>query len=197
MMTAQEQILDVRVGRASRPRPGEDACGDQVGVWTQALCTTIVVADGLGHGSEAELAARRAVEVAGTAPHDRRIENILKDCHAGLAGTRGAAVTIVRVDARESTLEHVGVGNVELVGRTYRAVRPVLSPGIVGARLRNLVVSLHRLYAGDLLAIFTDGLYSNFTLDRFRSAEPQAIAEALLAAHAKNHDDASCVVVRV
>ncbi len=190
-------MLTVRIGTASRPRPGEVVCGDQAGFWTDGVCTTIILADGLGHGPEAELAAKKAVEVAGSAPSCRGLEDVLNDVHANLAGTRGAAVTLVRVDAGTSQLEHVAVGNVEMVALTTDAVRPITSAGVVGMRMRRPMVSTHRLHASDLLVLFTDGLTGRFALDRFRGEEPQSIADALLVAHSREHDDASCVVVRV
>ena len=190
-------VLNVRVGVASRPRPGEVACGDQHGVWTSGARTTIVLADGLGHGPEAELAATKAIDAARLVASDQPVDEVLRVMHVTLAGTRGAAVALIRVDAATSSMDHVGVGNVELVALAGRPVRPIASPGIVGMRVRRPMSSTHALHPNDLLVLHTDGLGGGFSLERFRAAPPQEIADALLAAHAQKHDDATCVVVRV
>jgi serine/threonine protein phosphatase PrpC len=63
--------------------------------------------------------------------------------------------------------------------------------------MRKVLATSHKLHNGDLLVLFTDGISSRFVLEHFRALEAQPLADSLLAAHAKAHDDASCVVLRV
>ncbi|HEU4726576.1 MAG TPA: hypothetical protein VFT22_01755, partial [Kofleriaceae bacterium] len=93
-------------------------------------------------------------------------------------------------------LEHVSVGNVELVTRARDGVRPTTSPGVVGSRMRKLLETSHRVFAGDLLVLHTDGISSQLTLEGLRAIDPQAIADAILRDHGKPHDDAACIVIR-
>ena len=55
-----------------------------------------------------------------------------------------------------------------------------------------------QLASGDLLVMFTDGISSRFDLSKIEAASegPQALADYLLSNHAKEHDDAGCVVIR-
>ena len=86
-------------------------------------------------------------------------------CHRVLSGTRGAAITLARVDFGAGTLTWTGVGNVtaHLVaqGRHGCSIRSSarLAAGIVGYRIPEIrpaqVVSLR---AGDLIVIATDGI---------------------------------------
>jgi hypothetical protein len=187
--------LHVRVGAASRPLLGEVECGDQFAVHTREGITTAVLADGLGHGAEAARAARLAADLvkeSGALP----LVKLLGACHDALRGSRGAAVTLLRCSARDHTLSHCGVGNVELVGLTRHRIRPITTPGIVGVRARRLAETTHVLSAGDLLVLHTDGVSSRLSLEPLQALDAQAAAGAVLRAYAKDHDDAACIVVR-
>ena len=69
------------------------------------------VIDGLGHGPAAETAALRAVEAV-TRARGERLEVLVQLCHRVLAGTRGVAMTLARVDFEAGVLAWTGVGNV-------------------------------------------------------------------------------------
>jgi len=187
--------LRVRFAAAARPMPGERECGDQWAGETRGDETTLILADGLGHGPEAAAVARRVVAIA-LERLALPVAEILATCHAELRGSRGAAVTIVRCFAREGRLSHCGVGNVEVTGITRVPVRPISTPGIVGVRARKFVETTYLLHPGDLLLLYTDGVSSRLSLERFRALEPSAMVDAILAQHAKEHDDAACIVVR-
>ena len=83
---------------ASRPVDGEDVCGDQpVAVDVLGTAALFGVIDGLGHGAAAEIAATSAAGVihrAAAEPLDVQIGL----CHRQLATTRGAAMTLARID---------------------------------------------------------------------------------------------------
>jgi serine/threonine protein phosphatase PrpC len=188
-------VRALQVASASRPIAGESECGDQLGVFTHGARTTVVLADGLGHGLEAAQAAQRAVaRVAERA--DAALSELMHDLHASLAGTRGAAVALVRIDLALGQLDHASVGNVELTALAREAVRPIAVPGVVGARMRKVLETRHRVFAGDLVVLYTDGISSRLTLDGLRGSTPQEIADAILRQHSKPRDDAACVVIR-
>ena len=84
----------------SRSRSGIDADAALFGVL-----------DGLGHGPDAAAAAMRAVEALKDA-REQRVEVLVQLCHRVLGGTRGAAMTLARVDFAAGTLSWTGVGNV-------------------------------------------------------------------------------------
>src|ERR1700741_4909991 len=83
---------------ARRPLPGEDVCGDfPIAVEVSRTAALFGVADGLGHGAAAEAAPWRADEVIRrTRPEP--LDVLLQRCHRGLSDTRGAAITLARID---------------------------------------------------------------------------------------------------
>jgi serine phosphatase RsbU (regulator of sigma subunit) len=188
--------LKLRVAHAGRPVAPETVCGDQAGVIHDGSRTILVLADGLGHGEAAEAAARRAVDYVRENVASGPAE-LLRGCNVALRGTRGAAVTIISVDTERAELVHAGVGNVELVALSREPIRPLALGGIVGARMRKVVETTHRLHAGDMVVLHTDGISTRLALAPYRGLEPRAIADAILSAYAKAHDDAACLVLRV
>src|ERR1700742_4361959 len=81
------------VGAVSIPKRGEDVCGDSWSVSVGPEQTTLMVADGLGHGPEAAEAAVEALRLFHRfAGH--QVPTLLEYVHGGLRATRGAAVSI-------------------------------------------------------------------------------------------------------
>lgn len=187
--------LQVSIGSASRAMPGEAECGDQLDVLRDGLRSLVVLADGVGHGPEAAAAARAAIAAVTREPW-APLGELLSRCHRELASTRGAAVALLRVDAGRHEVEHVAVGNVEVSAVAREATRWVAIPGIVGSRLRKLLVTQQRLHPGDLLAVHTDGLSRRLDLGHHFSLDAASLASALVAQYGSQHDDAACVVIR-
>src|SRR5271170_7471060 len=187
----------------SRPRPGENVCGDRLlAVDVNGTGALIGVLDGLGHGAEAAEAANRGVEVLRNA-RSEPLDVLVQRCHRALSGTRGAAMTLARIDFQTDTLSWVGVGNVaaDLVakhpaGVEVRSSVP-LAGGIVGYRIPEVVVSQDfPIRPGDLLGIASDGIDENH-LDGIDFAAPAlTIAEQILHSHAKDNDDALVLTAR-
>jgi len=177
-----------------------DESGDLHVVATLPRGALLAVIDGLGHGAEAAEAAREAATIlrehAG-AP----VSELIELCHEGLRKTRGAVMSVASLDMRSSTIDWCGVGNVEgvLFRRAAAAsTREAMSTrgGVVGYRLPQLRVSTLSVSAGDTLVLTTDGIRNDFTAAVDLDAEPQAIADMLLARYAKGSDDALALVVR-
>src|SRR5207247_8250778 len=155
----------------------------------------LAVIDGLGHGPEAALAAEAAVEVL-TARPQAPVGALVEDCHRALKRTRGAAITVVAVDASARRLDWIGVGNVE--GRLLRASTEdrqpaqslLLRAGVVGYRMPPVRVATESMEPGDLLVLASDGLDPAFGEAVYPQADLQEIADELLARHGKPIDDA-------
>jgi phosphoserine phosphatase RsbX len=188
---------------AGRPLPGERYSGDQpLAVDIDGDAVLFGVIDGLGHGPAAAAAATRAVEALQRSAGER-VEVLVQLCHRVLGGTRGAAMTLARVDFPTSTLTWTGVGNVSanLVAKDVTGINirssARLAAGIVGYRIPEIrpaqVVSLR---AGDLIVIATDGIDEDH-LDKIDFATTAAaIAEEMPAKHAKESDDAMVLTAR-
>ena len=188
---------------AGRPLQGEHVSGDQpiaVGIDVDAALFGVI--DGLGHGPDAATAAIRAVDVLKKARNER-LEVLVQLCHRVLAGSRGAAITLARVDFGVGTLTWTGVGNVtaHLVAKaaTGTNIRSSarLAAGIVGYRIPEIrPAQVVGLRPGDLIVIATDGITENH-LDHIDFAgSATVIAEEILGKHAKETDDALVLAAR-
>ncbi|MCP4675930.1 MAG: SpoIIE family protein phosphatase [Deltaproteobacteria bacterium] len=153
------------------------------------------LADGLGHGPMAEEASLAFCEYVKAHPTDD-LEDIIRDAGTAIAKTRGVAAAVVRIDLEKQSISFAGIGNIELQSVSKQPIRPVCTPGIIGRPLRKVVQFDYELNLGDLLAMYSDGISSRFSLSEYRYNEVQAVADTILANHGKAHDDATCIVFR-
>jgi phosphoserine phosphatase RsbX len=188
---------------AARPRPGEHVCGDQaIAVGIDSRAALFGVLDGLGHGPEAAKAAKAAVEALENA-RGERVEVLVQLCHRVLGGTRGAAMTLARVDFDTGQLYWTGVGNVSanLVAKSASGIHvrscARLAAGIVGYRIPEISpAQVVPIRTGDLIVIASDGIAEDH-LDHIDFAgSATAIAEHILSKHAKETDDALVLAAR-
>jgi phosphoserine phosphatase RsbX len=179
---------------ASRALPGQVVSGDShvVTPWTGGLLLAVV--DGLGHGDEATVAAKRAIEVL-VAHAGESVIALVQHCHRALRLTRGVVMTLVSIDVREATLTALGIGNVETVlWRANPQARPrresvLLRGGVVGYQLPALQASVFPVSIGDLLVFATDGVREDFG-DALDAAEPVGqLADRILAQKFRGTDD--------
>ena len=185
----------------SRTMYGEQCSGDAALVQATADGALVAVVDGLGHGDEAAVAASAAIKLMREHAGEP-VPAILQRCHEALQQTRGAALSLVALDARRGKLSWCGVGNVEAIV-TSAANGPLRNKryltncgGVVGYRMpavRDQQVSLH---PGDLLILATDGIDSRFVSDDIPAGEPHQVARAILERHGKASDDALVLVLR-
>lgn len=161
----------------------------------------IGVIDGAGHGDEAaatsQLASALLKRHAGNS-----LDSILKYCHDGLCGARGAAISVAAFNTETSEMTWAGIGNVEGAFLCRKDATRILREtlllrnGVVGYRFSAPRISRLPVHEGDLLIFATDGIAANF-LDGFElDNSAQAIADAILSLHAKGTDDALALVVR-
>lgn len=179
----------------TRPKPGETVCGDSFVLVEDGGVLVAALADGLGHGPKAAEASTRACGFIRENPH-LGPEELITECDRLLAGTRGAALTVVRVDPENRRLVYAGVGNVELLSLCAEPVRPTNTPGIVGHRIRRLREQAFTPGPGDLFVMFSDGISSRLDLTVYRDMAVQEITGNLMQEKAKGHDDATCIAIR-
>lgn len=158
------------------------------------------VIDGLGHGPEAAAAAATAAAVleahAGEQP-----DHLLGRCHAALADTRGAMMTLASVDMSKATLTWCGVGDVAGIvfrgggGETRYVFAPV-RPGIVGLRMSLVRSARRRFEPGDTLVLASDDVRPPLDLSFPAGEQAQATADRLFADSALEGDDATVLVAR-
>jgi hypothetical protein len=185
----------MQIGKASRSIKGESVCGDQCVIVRTNSCTTIGIADGLGHGQKAYEAARDFC--AFVANHaEWKIVDILAEAHNSISHTRGVAGVVLRIDEQNDTLQYVGVGNIEFQAASHSPIRPISYPGIVGKRIRKIMPFNYNLSRGDVLTAFSDGVSRRLDINSYKHLKVQDAAEKVIEIYGKDHDDALCIVIR-
>ena len=189
----------VRSGSAVTPYPGELACGDAWAVSDTLAGTTVLMADGSGHGIEAERAAQLALDVFRQHSSDAT-EDVLLRLHRALAPTRGAAVALARIDATARVVRYAGIGNISGTllagGKLLRMVSHNGTAGHVAPRIREFTYA----FGGTPVVILhSDGLTSRWDLAAYpglATQHPSLLAGVLLRDFRRGRDDASVVAVR-
>jgi serine/threonine protein phosphatase PrpC len=182
--------------------PGQEESGDRHAVVPLPNGALVAVIDGLGHGREAALAAKRAVDIIEQHAKDETLIGLVQRCHAALSDTRGAVMNLAAFDAGESTLTWVGIGDVHgrLLLKTgepgYAQQSLLLRPGVVGQKLPPLRESVTRVQPGDMLIFATDGIEPGFAERVSMESPAEEIAEHIVAKYCKKTDDALALVVR-
>lgn len=188
----------------ARHHPHELSSGDDAWFLRTEDTLMLAVADGLGHGPDARLAATRAVACLAETRLDTP-DAILQHSHAALRSTRGAVMAVVHLPLSAGSTEVQGraasVGNVSV-----RVVGPGVATRVGGSsftlgtpsplsRVRG--ETLH-LRSWDALIAFTDGISSRAELadTDLLLDHPMFAAQALMDRHAVAHDDALILVAR-
>lgn len=158
--------------------------------------------DGLGHGPSAATAATAGVEALKGARAEP-LEVLIQLCHRALSGTRGAAMTLARIDFAAGNLSWTGVGNVSanLVAKAASGIQirssARLTNGIVGYRIPDIgPAQVVPIRTGDLLLIASDGIAEDHLDQIDFAASASEIACQILQKHAKESDDAMVLAAR-
>lgn len=193
---------------AARPLSSENSCGDQsatIGVGGTAALFGVL--DGLGHGEEAARAAACGLAMLRSEP-GKPLGVLIQLCHRAMSETRGAAMTLARIDfeagaAEADVLTWSGIGNVtaNLVAKGPTGARlrssARLAGGIVGYRLPDTIhTQTIAIRPGDLLVITTDGISENYVDSIDFAASAAVIAERILSRHRRELDDALVLAAR-
>jgi anti-sigma regulatory factor (Ser/Thr protein kinase) len=192
--------LSPRICGLQAPKPGQEVCGDGWGCKLGETRSTVVLADGLGHGPDAAAAARAALEIFYRHP-EASPKVLLESIHLGIRHTRGAAVSVAALDEERRIVEFAGLGNVA---------------GFVCERggLRRQLVTMNGTAGGDARAVFreftypwpqgaavvmhSDGLSSHWNLNdcpSLISCGPALISGVLFRDFRRATDDATVVTI--
>ena len=185
-------------GSVVRPKEGQRVSGDIYLVEALSVSGLLVaVIDGLGGGEEARRAALAAAEIIHAHP-ETEINELMRQSHLALHGTRGAVMALMTLDRATRRVAYVGVGNIGAQVYSREPIKPISKNGILGYRFPNLLKLSYSYNFGDTFVLYSDGISSRFGLEsRLNLAlEPQPFAESILAQYGKLNDDATVVVVR-
>jgi anti-sigma regulatory factor (Ser/Thr protein kinase) len=204
LCTIANQPSDLRkpfltVGGVCTPKSGETVAGDGWLCRESRDFTTIIVADGLGHGPIASTAAAAATRVvAELVDHD--LERLMREIHGALRPTRGAAVGLARVYPSLRRVDFLGVGNIAGGIITDGETRRVVSmPGIAGHEMRKVNTFSYPWTPSSVLLLHSDGVSGSWNANNYPGLmqhDPSLIAAVVYRDHCRGTDDATVVVAK-
>ncbi|MEI6434831.1 MAG: SpoIIE family protein phosphatase [Bacteroidota bacterium] len=189
---------NLEIGAASRCKPGELLNGDSYLVTHLGPGLSVAsVIDGLGHGSEANLAsqlARGQIILKSEQP----VGVLMQHVHNALQGTRGSTIGLLRIDNENKKISFSGIGNIEGFLFTPEGKKNFLSfGGIMGHNMRTPRVFDFDFNPGDIICMFSDGITSRWKFDEIDWTEnSQKIAENILTQFSRPNDDATVLIIR-
>jgi anti-sigma regulatory factor (Ser/Thr protein kinase) len=190
----------LRVGVICRPKHGEALSGDG---WTGRLIGNsywLMVADGLGHGPDANEAAAEAVRVFSAIENPRSTTDCMEVLHGALRKTRGAAVAVLQLDREARQVRCSGVGNIAAaIVESWSSSRSLVSHnGILGHEVRRIQEFSSPWAPGSKLIVNSDGL-ATWHLERYPGLlqrDPAVIAAVLYRDYWRPRDDVTVLVVQ-
>ncbi|WP_207848605.1 MULTISPECIES: ATP-binding protein [Pseudomonas] len=189
---------DLAYGVSQHSLHNDPACGD---VWHLAYHNgdiSAMIIDGLGHGEDAERAARAGEDAFARAPFSAPTL-LMEDLHRDMIGTRGGAVAFAQFRADRASLTFAGVGNIGaslIAGGKSRGLAS--HPGIVGGQYRKAQPFDYAHVNGHLLIMYSDGLQSRWNLQDYPGLahrHPAVIASVLHRDFCRGRDDVTVLVV--
>ncbi|MFF5227847.1 SpoIIE family protein phosphatase [Dactylosporangium sp. NPDC000521] len=187
------------VAGLTRPITGETLCGDRWAARVRGDALLVLVADGLGHGALAATAASAAVDAFLAADDLDAPAAIVGHLHRVISHTRGAAVSVARVEG--GTVRFAGLGNVAGVIASPAGERRgmVSMPGIVGHQSRGVREFTYDLPPEAVVVLHSDGVSDRWNLRDYPGLsrqDPLLIAGTLLRDAGVRRDDACVAAVR-
>ncbi len=162
-------LTNVSYSASSVAFPGQKESGDLYIVKELPEKVLIGVVDGMGHGHEAALAAKVAIDTV-KENSELSIIELIKLSHEELKPTRGAVLALASINYIDETISWVSIGNVEgMLLRSDQDIKPsyesiFMCPGVLGYRLTQINASIVPISKGDLLIFSTDGIRNDYVL---------------------------------
>ncbi|MDR5739914.1 MULTISPECIES: ATP-binding protein/SpoIIE family protein phosphatase [unclassified Caballeronia] len=193
----------VTYGVVNLPLQTETVSGDAWSCHAGDDAFTVLVADGLGHGPLANVAAIEAARVLGT-HGDAPLERIMELANEALRPTRGAAVGVARMPAARlaagGKVAFAGIGNISASVWTHDSHRHLVShSGIVGHSARRAQQFDVPCPPDSLVVLHSDGLGSRWDLERYPglgARHPALVAAVLYRDFSRGRDDVTVFVAR-
>ena len=194
-----DSIHGTQIGVVSIAKSGEDVCGDGWRFELLADKGLSLVVDGLGHGVNAAIAARQAMESFSEHRSEAPAE-IIERVHDALRSTRGAAVAVAQVDYSQQVVRFCGVGNiVAAIIRNGDARQLASLNGTAGVEVRKISEFTYPWSDESTLIMHSDGLMSRWDLKSYpglAQRHPSLIAGVLYRDYNRGRDDVTVLVAR-
>jgi anti-sigma regulatory factor (Ser/Thr protein kinase) len=182
-------------------KPGEKTSGDAFVIKKTDKYLKLMLADGLGHGPEANKAVNEAAIAFKVFPEYSPTETI-RFINSAIKKTRGAVINVVCYDFASKTWISTGVGNI--AARMFGPVNfknHMSYNGIVGHNIPNTMND--QSYPSDefnQVLLCSDGIKTRIDLARYPMMykyDLTILAAAIYKDHARRNDDMSVVIAKI
>ncbi len=187
-------------GSILTPKREELVIGDSWGVSCSEIYRSLLVVDGLGHGSEAADAAAIARSNFTERPFQAP-KNTLLSLHKAMSGSRGGVAAHALIDREAMRLHFAGLGNINasliLAGGKTRHLTSL--NGTLGYEAKKIQEFAYEISRGDTLIMHSDGCSSRWNLHNYPellSKHPAIICGVLYKDFAKDFDDVTICCLR-
>lgn len=186
---------------SKRPLPGHEdtECGDTGMIKKFNNKVFIAILDVLGHGKEAHKTADICEKFLEKNYRNKDLIEIMKNLHEHIKGSRGAVVCLCIVDVKTGDVKCVGIGNIAIRKFGSSSVRIIPRSGIIGYVMPAPKEEILKLYDGDILVLYTDGVKEHFELEDYPELlkdDAKTIATHIIHQFGKEEDDAACIALR-
>ena len=180
---------------------GEETSGDGHYYKVTDNFVKLLVADGLGHGVEANIAVNEAVKSFKLCTEESAVD-ILRYMHRDIRKTRGMVATVVIYDLKAKVLKIAGVGNIS--SRLFGGInsKTVLAyNGIVGHNIPNTMNDQLMPFADyQQLILCSDGIKSRWESVKHNGinrCDSSILAAAIYKDFARHTDDMSVIIAKI
>lgn len=192
------KVVDYRFGVSQHSLHNDPACGDIWHLSVKDSRISALIIDGLGHGEDAQDAARAGERAFAVEPFAMP-SVLMDDMHRAMCGSRGGAGALAQYDGHNGRLQFAGIGNIGATLITADKSRGLAShPGILGAQFRKAQTFDFTECQGQLLVMYSDGLQSRWNLNSYPGLiyrHPAVIAAVLHRDFCRGRDDVTVLVV--
>lgn len=181
-----------------RPCRGERVSGDLVVVEERGDYIFVAIIDALGHGPAAHIIANRATRFLKRA-WKTDLAQTMRGLHEDLRGTDGAAAGLCVLEVGRHAATYVGVGNTVIRTLGDGGKKIYSTPGTLGHQIRTPREQKLTIADDEVLVLYSDGVKEQFELTDYPQLSYQdsrTIARTIVTRFGKDHDDASCAVLR-
>lgn len=182
-------------------KPGEQLSGDGFYYELDNNTARIFIADGLGHGADANHAVAEGIKAFRACLFDSPVD-ILRYLHQAVRKTRGMVGAVILFDFDKKAWKLAGIGNLSAKLVSVAGSKNHISyNGIIGHNIPN-TMNDQQLSAGDYqMAIFcSDGIKSRWDTSRYTGINKYdltILAAALYKDFARRTDDMSVIICKL
>ncbi len=187
----------LRIGAVSVPYGTETVSGDGWAAMIRPDVSCYFMADGLGHGHMASVAAAAALMSFAATAH-KSTREILLAAHTALMSTRGAALAVAKIDHAAGVLRYSGSGNIAAQILTDGKARSLVTMnGTPGHSMGTVQEFTYDWAPESMLLMHSDGLATRWSLADYPGLarrHPSLIAAVLFRDFSRRRDDATVLV---